>query len=140
MSRLASSKRISAPDHAQRRTMSRLFGTDGIRGVANVDLRPTLAYALGRATGRRLVGAGSSTSGASGSSAVPGGSGGAGSFGMGSTPASGGLVVGQDTRLSGDMFVAAITAGGAGGGAGGPPNRARPPPPPPRPPPPGGPP
>src|SRR4051794_24380708 len=117
MSRLASSKRISAPDHAQRRTMSRLFGTDGIRGVANVDLRPTLAYALGRATGRRLVGAGSSTSGASGSSAVPGGSGGAGSFGMGSTPASGGLVVGQDTRLSGDMFVAAITAGATSVGA-----------------------
>ncbi len=61
--------------------MSRLFGTDGIRGVANVDLKPTLAYALGRATAHRLVGAG------------------------------GALVVGQDTRRSGDMFVAAITAG-----------------------------
>jgi phosphoglucosamine mutase len=61
--------------------MARLFGTDGIRGVANVDLKPTLAYALGRATAHRLVGAG------------------------------GALVVGQDTRRSGDMFVAAITAG-----------------------------
>jgi phosphoglucosamine mutase len=61
--------------------MTRLFGTDGIRGVANVDLRPTLAYALGRATAHHLVG--------------PGGT----------------LVVGQDTRRSGDMFVAAITAG-----------------------------
>lgn len=61
--------------------MPRLFGTDGIRGVANVDLRPTVAYALGRATARRLVGRGGS------------------------------LVVGQDTRRSGDMFVAAITAG-----------------------------
>ncbi|MDQ2964779.1 MAG: phosphoglucosamine mutase [Chloroflexota bacterium] len=61
--------------------MPRLFGTDGIRGVANVDLKPTIAYALGRATSRRLVG--------------PGGA----------------LVVGQDTRRSGDMFVAAITAG-----------------------------
>jgi phosphoglucosamine mutase len=61
--------------------MSRLFGTDGIRGVANVDLKPTLAYALGRATAHRLVG--------------PGGA----------------LVVGQDTRRSGDMFVAAIAAG-----------------------------
>ena len=61
--------------------MPRLFGTDGIRGVANVDLKPTLAYALGRATAHRLVG--------------PGGS----------------LVVGQDTRRSGDMFVAAIAAG-----------------------------
>lgn len=61
--------------------MSRLFGTDGIRGVANVDLKPTLAFALGRATAHRLAG--------------PGGA----------------IVVGQDTRRSGDMFVAAITAG-----------------------------
>ena len=61
--------------------MSRLFGTDGIRGVANVDLKPPMAYALGRATAKRLAG--------------PGGS----------------IVVGQDTRRSGDMFVAAITAG-----------------------------
>jgi len=61
--------------------MPRLFGTDGIRGVANVDLKPPLAYALGRATAHRLVG--------------PGGA----------------LVVGQDTRRSGDMFAAAITAG-----------------------------
>jgi len=66
--------------------MSRLFGTDGIRGVANVDLRPTLAYALGRATAHRLV-------------------------------RDGALVVGQDTRRSGDMFVAAITAGATSMGA-----------------------
>jgi phosphoglucosamine mutase len=63
--------------------LPRLFGTDGIRGVANVDLKPTLAYALGRATAHRLVGAGNA------------------------------LVVGQDTRRSGDLFVAAITAGAA---------------------------
>ncbi len=61
--------------------MPRLFGTDGIRGVANVELKPTLAYGLGRATAHRLVGKG------------------------------GKLVVGQDTRRSGDMFVAAIAAG-----------------------------
>jgi phosphoglucosamine mutase len=61
--------------------VARLFGTDGIRGVANVDLKPTTAFALGRATAQRLVG--------------PGGS----------------IVVGQDTRRSGDMFVAAIAAG-----------------------------
>src|SRR5690349_9108626 len=61
--------------------MGRLFGTDGIRGVANVDLRPTMAFALGRATARRLAEAGTS------------------------------IVVGQDTRRSGDMFVAAIVAG-----------------------------
>jgi phosphoglucosamine mutase len=59
----------------------RLFGTDGIRGVANVDLKPTLAYALGRATAHELAG--------------PGGA----------------IVVGQDTRRSGDMFVSAITSG-----------------------------
>jgi phosphoglucosamine mutase len=61
--------------------LPRLFGTDGIRGVANVDLKPTTAFALGRATAHRLVG--------------PGGA----------------IVVGQDTRRSGDMFVSAIAAG-----------------------------
>jgi phosphoglucosamine mutase len=61
--------------------VGRLFGTDGIRGVANVDLKPTVAYALGRATAKRL--------------AEPGAA----------------IVVGQDTRRSGDMFVAAIVAG-----------------------------
>ncbi len=61
--------------------MPRLFGTDGIRGIANVDLKPTLAYALGRATAHRLAGDGT------------------------------GIVVGQDTRRSGDMFAAALVAG-----------------------------
>jgi phosphoglucosamine mutase len=61
--------------------LPRLFGTDGIRGIANVDLKPTLAYALGRATAHRLAGAGRP------------------------------IVVGQDTRRSGDMFAAAIVAG-----------------------------
>jgi phosphoglucosamine mutase len=61
--------------------MPRLFGTDGIRGVANVDLRPTLAYGLGRATADRIL------------------------------EGTGSLLVGQDTRRSGDMLVAAIVAG-----------------------------
>ena len=61
--------------------MTRLFGTDGIRGAANLDLRPSLAFALGRATAHQLGGPGRS------------------------------IVLGQDTRRSGDMFVAAITAG-----------------------------
>jgi len=61
--------------------VARLFGTDGIRGVANIDLRPTMAYALGRAIAHRLA------------------------------RDHGSIVVGQDTRQSGDMFVAAITAG-----------------------------
>jgi len=61
--------------------VGRLFGTDGIRGVANVDLTPTLAYDLGRAVGHLLDGAGRS------------------------------VVLGQDTRRSGDMLVAALGAG-----------------------------
>ena len=61
--------------------MARLFGTDGIRGVANVDLKPTLAYALGRATAHLLA--------------------------AGRGP----IVLGQDTRRSGDMLAAAIVAG-----------------------------
>nr|MBA3851954.1 phosphoglucosamine mutase [Chloroflexota bacterium] len=67
--------------------MPRLFGTDGIRGVANVDLRPTLAYALGRAAAVRLL------------------------------DGRGAMVVGQDTRRSGDMLVAALVAGGTSAGA-----------------------
>jgi phosphoglucosamine mutase len=61
--------------------MTRLFGTDGIRGAANLDLRPSLAFALGRATAHQVGGPGRS------------------------------IVLGQDTRRSGDMFAAAITAG-----------------------------
>jgi phosphoglucosamine mutase len=61
--------------------MGRLFGTDGIRGVANVDLTPTLGYDLGRAVGHLLE-----------------------AFGRR-------VVIGQDTRRSGDMLVAAVSAG-----------------------------
>jgi phosphoglucosamine mutase len=67
--------------------VSNLFGTDGIRGVANVDLKPTLAHALGRAVATRLAG--------------PGGR----------------ILVGQDTRRSGDMLVAALMSGGTSAGA-----------------------
>ena len=61
--------------------MGRLFGTDGIRGLANVDLKPTLAFALGRATAHLLA--------------------------AGRGP----IVLGQDTRRSGDMLSAALVAG-----------------------------
>jgi phosphoglucosamine mutase len=61
--------------------VARLFGTDGIRGVANIDLKPTIAHDLGRAVAHRLAGPGRA------------------------------IVVGQDTRRSGDMFVAAIVSG-----------------------------
>ena len=66
--------------------MARLFGTDGVRGVANVDLTCELAYRLGQAA---VVFLGKS------------------------------IVVGKDTRLSGDMLEAAVCAGimSAGGTA-----------------------
>ena len=67
--------------------MGRLFGTDGIRGVANVDLTPTLAFDLGRVVGHLLDGTGRR------------------------------VAIGQDTRRSGDMLVAAVAAGLASVGA-----------------------
>ena len=36
--------------------MGRLFGTDGVRGIANVDLTPELAYKLGKAGAFVLTG------------------------------------------------------------------------------------
>lgn len=61
--------------------MPRLFGTDGVRGVANRDLTPDLALALGRAAARVLSDAG------------------------------GEMVVGRDTRVSGPMLEGALVAG-----------------------------
>jgi phosphoglucosamine mutase len=62
----------------------RLFGTDGVRGVANVDLTPELAFAVGRA--------GASVLASSSDRHRP-------------------IIVGRDTRLSGPMLEAAIVAG-----------------------------
>ena len=62
----------------------RLFGTDGVRGVANADLTPELALALGRAAAAVI-----------GAEAAP------------EKP----VVVGRDTRCSGTMLEAAIVAG-----------------------------
>jgi phosphoglucosamine mutase len=64
--------------------VDRIFGTDGVRGVANVDLTPELAFRLGRA-GAAVV---------------------AGKPDRGRP-----LVVGRDTRLSGTMLEAAVVAG-----------------------------
>jgi phosphoglucosamine mutase len=61
------------------------FGTDGVRGVANVDLTPELVLALGRATARNIA---------------------ATTF-----------LVGRDTRRSGPMLQAALSAGLASEGA-----------------------
>ncbi len=68
--------------------MSRLFGTDGVRGVANVELTPELAFRLGEAAGHFL-----------------------GEKGVGR------ILVGKDTRKSGDMIEAALVAGICSGGA-----------------------
>lgn len=62
--------------------MGKLFGTDGIRGVANKDLTPELAYQVGRA-GAYILAHGKK----------------------------GKILVGKDTRASGDMLEAALTAG-----------------------------
>jgi len=62
--------------------MGKLFGTDGVRGVANKELTPELAYEIGRAGGFVL------THGNRGK-----------------------VVVGKDTRASSDMLEAAISAG-----------------------------
>lgn len=58
--------------------MPRLFGTDGVRGVANTELTCELAYRLGQAAAVFLGGS---------------------------------IVIGKDTRLSGDMLEAAASAG-----------------------------
>lgn len=63
--------------------MTRLFGTDGVRGVANKDLTPELAFKLGRAGAHVLAQNGGGKR----------------------------LVVGRDTRISGDMLEAALSAG-----------------------------
>ncbi|OMC09319.1 phosphoglucosamine mutase [Mycobacterium sp. SP-6446] len=65
--------------------MGRLFGTDGVRGVANRELTAELALALGSAAARRLASAG----------------------GPGRRVA----VIGRDPRASGEMLEAAVIAG-----------------------------
>jgi len=62
--------------------MSRLFGTDGVRGRANAELTPELALQIGQAAARVIVGAQRGTA-----------------------------VVGRDPRVSGDMLEAALAAG-----------------------------
>ena len=63
--------------------MGVMFGTDGVRGVANRDLSPELAYKLGRAGAFVLARGGPHTR----------------------------VVIGKDTRVSGDMLEAALVAG-----------------------------
>jgi phosphoglucosamine mutase len=67
-----------------------LFGTDGVRGVANAELTPEQALRIGRAGAHHLSTASAARR----------------------TPAERPFVVlGRDTRLSGDLLTAAVTAG-----------------------------
>ncbi|MPW26807.1 phosphoglucosamine mutase [Alkalibaculum sp. M08DMB] len=63
--------------------MGILFGTDGVRGIANKDLTPQLAFELGRA----------------------------GAFVLSKGNVKPSFVIGKDTRLSGDMLEGALIAG-----------------------------
>lgn len=69
-----------------------LFGTDGVRGVANADLTPELAFRLGRAAAAVLARSGAGEAG---------------------RPR---LLIGKDTRASGDVLEAALAAGAASAG------------------------
>lgn len=62
--------------------MGKLFGTDGVRGIANQDLTPELAFKIGRA----------------------------GAYVLGQAK-EGKILIGRDTRQSGDMLGAALIAG-----------------------------
>lgn len=66
--------------------MGKMFGTDGVRGKANIDLTPMLAYELGNKGAhvlKKIHGDGSRAK----------------------------IVVGRDTRISGDMLEAALASG-----------------------------
>lgn len=64
--------------------MGKYFGTDGVRGIANVELTPELVYKLGRAGAYVLTK---------------------------ETKHAAKIIVGMDTRISGDMLEAALIAG-----------------------------
>ena len=70
--------------------MAKLFGTDGIRGQANTEVTGELAYKIGRCAGFFLC---KDSLAQQGSDAKPV------------------MLMGKDTRISGDMLEAALTAG-----------------------------
>ncbi len=76
--------------------MARLFGTDGVRGVANVDLTAEQALSLAAAA-VELLGGSDAPAGADGRRPL--------------------VVVGRDTRPSGEFLEAAVVAGLAASGA-----------------------
>ena len=62
--------------------MNKLFGTDGIRGVVNKEVTPLLAYNVGRALGKYI-----------------------------SVTNKGKVIIGRDTRTSGQMLECAFVSG-----------------------------
>lgn len=62
--------------------MGNLFGTDGVRGIANLKLTPKLAFEIGRAAGHVLT-----------------------------KEKKGKILIGKDTRLSGDLLQTALVSG-----------------------------
>lgn len=67
--------------------MGRLFGTDGVRGIANAELTPELAFKLGKS----------------------------GAHVLSKDKARPVVLIGKDTRLSGDMLEDALSARDPGG-------------------------
>ncbi len=82
--------------------MPRLFGTDGVRGLANADLTPDLALRLSTAAARILT-----------AGAAPAATGNAGDYRRQGRPMA---VLGRDPRASGEMLESAVAAGLASAG------------------------
>jgi phosphoglucosamine mutase len=87
--------------------MGRLFGTDGVRGLANDDLTPELAVAVAVAAVHALRGSATAGVGQVGTAGVR-------QVGTAGRPVA---VVGRDPRASGEMLEAAVVAGLASAGA-----------------------
>jgi phosphoglucosamine mutase len=83
------------------------FGTDGVRGLVGADLTPELTLALGRVAARVLARPGRAPA-APDLLPAPGGTDGPVPAGPGGRPR---FVIGRDTRRSGPMLQAALTAG-----------------------------
>ena len=87
--RISYACRCTSLPAANRSDAMSLFGTDGIRGIANAELTPELAFQVGRAGAAALAAAGKSERS---------------------------VMVGRDTRISGTMLEAALVAGIASAG------------------------
>lgn len=76
-------KRFTLKENEEETVLGKYFGTDGVRGIANTELSPDLSYKIGRAGAHVLT---------NGKKHVK-------------------IIVGKDTRVSGDMLEAALASG-----------------------------